>query len=999
MDRKKINIGELTFSPICLLRTPAFPLAGAGMDKASILRMPFFRSAIRVASKSLYHEMKKAGFDWEQMNESTHTSLWRYMNRMQFRPTPFGLCASISAVRWKTRPIALVLHEKCSFHVWQDFKITQESVLHSMADNCFTKYAYTTNPALYRVMDNYRYLSYETSEKGNRSFVISEADASATLEDILQFCKEPFSYAKILSRLRKLHLFTEEAAGNYAHQMIQSGILVPDQSLQVNITGKDYLLRTTHQRQRRIVDPELFTDAADELYVITERPVKSGGLDTDYQKKIRDGLACLLRLNQPMANSLLDEFKKKFREKYDRQRIPLLKALDPELGIGYNSGLSPAAKPALLPHPDVGADEVAISPITWSATHSLLLNKWLSNSDRYAPITLTQQDLDTLPPASCILPNSFSVVFRVTCKRLVLEQAGGATGTALSGRFTLANKTILKNLRGIAGIEAAANPGVVFAEIAHIEEAHTANIDRREHIYSYEIPILCGSLLPADRQIALSELSVFMVDDELVLWSERLQKRVIPRLSSAYNYQRSEFSVFRFLCDLQHQGLLTAMSVDLSQWFPDQHFYPRVMYEGVILHLATWVIEQDVVNRLAVLPIDERVVLILEIAAQCRWPDYIALNKYDHQLVFNRNDPDHCRQLALEFTAGRQLVVKEFLRDNDKPTTRDAMDQSYVNQFVATMYHQQKVYSAVHPAVQQTSVQRRFVPGSEWLYYKLYVHEAASNQILADHIQCCTRQLRVQGLIRKWFFVRYADPGYHLRIRLLLHPKHIGYALVRFENVLQQLAQSGIIQRYHVDTYDREIERYGDEMIAACEDFFCHSTALILAWMDKITADDATYDYYYIAAWSMRIMAEAFMLSGQETIDFFKRLYEEMAGERTKNKAHNNNMKQKFREVNMALSGKKGLHDKTASLLKKPLKQFNQSLAAITMRMQAWPSARRLQLLADLVHMHLNRLLVSDSRNQEMMLYYYCYRWLESERARKRSGLPVAADQVIIDPL
>ncbi|MBS1533105.1 MAG: thiopeptide-type bacteriocin biosynthesis protein, partial [Bacteroidetes bacterium] len=418
-----------------------------------------------------------------------------------------------------------------------------------------------------------------------------------------------------------------------------------------------------------------------------------------------------------------------------------------------------------------------------------------------------------------------------------------------------------------------------------------------------------------------------------------------------------------------------------------------------ILSLATWIIDEDTVNSIAAMPVTNRIGRVRELAEQLRWPRYISINEHDHQLVFDWHDPDHVDQLSLQFKADHKMVIKEFLPDESDSLVRDGNGQAYVNQFVATVYHQQEIYGTLPATDRPVAMQRIFVPGSEWLYYKLYLHEATSNKILVAHIQQCIRRLRVQGLVKKWFFVRYCDPGYHLRIRLLLHPKHIGYALVRFEKILQQLAYAGIIQQYQVDTYEREIERYGAEAMVACEDFFCQSTTLILAWMSKITADDSEYNYYYIALLSIRMMLDVFSLSEPEAIHLFRQLYEGMAAERMKSKDHNSAMKQQFREANAALTGLAQLQEQTLMALKKPLKQFRESLSKIAAIIEPWPCEKRTQLLTDLLHMHLNRLLVSNSRSQEMALYYYCYRLLESEQARKRSGQAVTPDQEVIDTL
>ena len=67
---------------------------------------------------------------------------------------------------------------------------------------------------------------------------------------------------------------------------------------------------------------------------------------------------------------------------------------------------------------------------------------------------------------------------------------------------------------------------------------------------------------------------------------------------------------------------------------------------------------------------------------------------------------------------------------------------------------------------------RKLVPGDGWLYYKIYCHPSRANCILAQTLHPCLRVFRERG-ITQWFFVRYRDPAYHLRLRLCLQGERL----------------------------------------------------------------------------------------------------------------------------------------------------------------------------------------------------------------------------------
>ena len=89
-------------------------------------------------------------------------------------------------------------------------------------------------------------------------------------------------------------------------------------------------------------------------------------------------------------------------------------------------------------------------------------------------------------------------------------------------------------------------------------------------------PLTVTAWRPQADRIRPDDLVLSVYGEELRLESRSLGCRVIPRLSTAYNYTRNQLAPFRLLCDLQHQGLLSDVTLDLERLFPDQFFYPRV---------------------------------------------------------------------------------------------------------------------------------------------------------------------------------------------------------------------------------------------------------------------------------------------------------------------------------------------------------------------------------------------------------------------------------------
>src|SRR5262249_13829844 len=70
-------------------------------------------------------------------------------------------------------------------------------------------------------------------------------------------------------------------------------------------------------------------------------------------------------------------------------------------------------------------------------------------------------------------------------------------------------------------------------------------------------------------------------------------------------------------------------------------------------------------------------------------------------------------------------------------------------------------------------VPRLLPPGSAWLYARLYTGETVADGLLTDTIGPFARGLLDDGAIDRWFFMRYRDPEFHLRVRFRGNPERL----------------------------------------------------------------------------------------------------------------------------------------------------------------------------------------------------------------------------------
>lgn len=118
-------------------------------------------------------------------------------------------------------------------------------------------------------------------------------------------------------------------------------------------------------------------------------------------------------------------------------------------------------------------------------------------------------------------------------------------------------------------------------------------------------------------------------------------------------------------------------------------------------------------------------------------------------------------------------------------------------------------------------MKRKLSPRSEWLYLKIYTGVKTADLILEEAVQPMVGFFQKNDFISKWFFIRYHDPKPHLRIRFRLNNAN-DYSKIfdRTNDNLQKYIESGEISSILIDTYNREIERYGENTIEEAETLF-----------------------------------------------------------------------------------------------------------------------------------------------------------------------------------
>ena len=275
------------------------------------------------------------------------------------------------------------------------------------------------------------------------------------------------------------------------------------------------------------------------------------------------------------------------------------------------------------------------------------------------------------------------------------------------------------------------------------------------------------------------------------------------------------------------------------------------------------------------------------------------------------------------------------------------------------------------------SANRKFLPGSEWIYFKIYTGVKTSDIILLEVLKQLIEEFKSEKLIQKWFFIRYNDPKPHLRIRFNITIPNKYYILLhKISSLFGEYLNSGEISNIVIDTYKRELERYGESSIEYAEELFFRSSELILNFLEYDDEEKIMVALLYIDC----ILSEL-GLSNEEKTNWIKNFDNAFKTEFNADKNLNNQLKRKyidfqpkyfefiksneFKDIrNLITNNISDIH----IVIEKILELEKKECLNVEMR----------DYFQSIFHMHINRLFVSNQRLFEMIIYDYMLRFYKA---------------------
>ncbi|MCK0125304.1 lantibiotic dehydratase [Gelidibacter sp. F2691] len=966
---------------------------------------------------------------------SLKNSIIKYAKRISTRSTPFGLFSGSDIVKISnSNSCKLTTIDNFKIETSLDMDISVKLASHLADDSIIQKYLYySPNTSIYNNGHNRRLVNYEYSELYKRKYKLISIFGEEPIGDILHFSKNGKSFDELLE-IPIFKEYPVEEVSRYVKELIDSQVLVSEleptslgDNFEIQIaetlkniacrcelnSDKNYILEKLKNIKRivslyptqvqDILTASDFLEAKckaigqsfNDLSKVRENKnllkidlqinFENVGFEKNLLNKVSKSLEIIRRLTRTEPNpsdGRLSEFKKAFVAKYDTRAVPLPEVLDVEMGIGYGAKLNNEvgdSHPLLdnLPRDYKIKDS---ENILWNDKIDGFWLRLINEASSCGSSIIHLKDSDLIEFEKKPLDYAASFVVKTGMYKkggedfLHVEFFGGHTATSWIGRFCNGNAKIKQLYDKIIAHEKKEFIDFEVAEVDHLPQAKLGNVilrpNSREKIIPYVVPAKSKDAL------AITDLLIMVENDTVFLKSKSGNKFIAPFYSNAFNIGlRDNLPIFQFLGDLSIEYSSTGGRIDLSHLHRMFSYIPRIEYGNVILYRATWKIKSDIFSEFSSIDDNQLVKEFKNIVAPFKIPEFFILKNGDNELLVKSSHINSLRAFLSEITKSEEVLLTEFLLSEFQSLIKDGEANNYHNEVLLFVGGKRKVVKIVPQRRvnynNDLGIQEEFVPGSEWIYYKLYLGYKSADIVL-NRIAEFLFSKKEELSIEKWFYMRYYDDGFHIRLRINVTDAHSrGKIIISLGDLFRKIDTEQRIGRIAMDTYTRELMRYGYSLIGVFEELFYFDSLYSLKIINFFSNSKKfkSEDLWIGALLSINNYCEVFIKDDDEILKFLEVSKDSFAIEFSSNKFTTKEINKRYSENRSILQ----------SII---LNRENQGLQAILedRHLNVKPLYNKIQerspedlnyYLNSIIHMSVNRIFRSNQRMYEYLLFAF----------------------------
>ncbi len=724
-----------------ILRTPINNLQNIKHTDYSIdffVNNKVFMEAISLASPLLFEicmKRVKTGFVNKKEDEELLLTLVKYYIRSSMRCTPFGLFAGVSVGEFNTEKSNIIISDISKHKTFSRLDMQYiGNIIAELEKNNEVRETirYYVNNSAYFVANTIRYIEYTSGNSNNKKYKISSIEIDDYVQLILDNSKNGTTVGDLTYLFENVGI-SYDAATDYINQIIDSQLLTSE--LNPVITGEDpleFLIKKLYkikpienrlfcalQRIKSMLANldkyfigerlNIYTEIIEEIKKVNIKFDKKYLFQTDlsisninntlndsFADILEEGINLLNKLSANETSSNIKEFINVFYNRYQDAEIPLLHALDTDIGVGYIQNKSEDNTPLVDDLANINTNQDAfVNNVKFNKVERLLLKKYIESiKERRRIIEVFDEDVKEFKSNWNDLPITFSAMARIVWVegkyKIILDSVGGSSAMNLFSRFS-ANDDELNNLTyKIAEYEEVLSKDSIVAEIVHLPENRVGNVLFHPTFRKFEIPYLSQSMLDKEKQIPLDDLMISIRNNKIILRSKKYNKEVKPYLSNAHNFEYKALPVYQFLAELQTQTLRDSIFFNWN-FAKEIDFIPRITYKDIILSLACWRFNREEVNKILKLNDDKKILeYFTSLQIKKGIPNEVTISEGDNELYIDLRNITHLKILISLIKSSNSFILQEYLFDNNKSIVTDAYGKPYANEIIFSFYKNEK---------------------------------------------------------------------------------------------------------------------------------------------------------------------------------------------------------------------------------------------------------------------------------------------------------------------
>ncbi|MFK2796441.1 MULTISPECIES: lantibiotic dehydratase [Bacillus cereus group] len=847
-------------------------------------------------SRSLYDQLQRN----ENLQKATIAKR-KYINRSRYRATPFGLFSSV-----KLCEMSEVSNPKNQMIIQNDYKVytsidsewIHKFISNTKSENLDKLAVYWNNNVIYQ-NSNYIYNTWTPDDK--KKFSSNKIHVNNLIECIRDNSKNFLTLEELSEKLEKNNNIPlpNHILLSVVKQLVKGGYLITDIDNLTFVQNFELLIR--YLKKKKYSFPEDTISKAKNMIKRLNCPVNDFNLDT--VNELEELLSSIivskhyLRYDSETNVVNLDLDKKMIEESVlplinflssYAIRVPLSERYQADVHFFKEKyGNAKVKFPEFYKNYQLVRENNRSLESKTSNLESKIRTQLLAFISTASKLNSIEIDISKLCFKKMKIEGEMPPTIQ-TCFHLGVENDktsfsltpyGGNNGLGrLEGRFSYINPeyfTMVKDIERNKHLEA--NTEIITVKYMP-KEHHYYNI--MNDCYEGNFNLQFGTA-ENHKSLSLENLFIGVQDNKLTFFSCLNGNEKIVKFEQ-YNVSNIEHFSPHVLNDLlfwssNYYSNLMSLIFDIQKLRKDFIYFPRVHFKGLELFPQSWLIKNYLEDGLQK---DEFFSKFDDMKKIYEIPDSFFIRTNDLRLLIDTNCEDDLDILWDIYKKDTHLdmYLEAESMDFSNSATIDSEGNHYISEFVFNFVSQKinpkklNLQSPYH-SKEELNLKRKV----KWNHFNIYLPHEHHDDFLGAFLFEFINKLKDNGVVSKFFFIRYFDDRHHIRVRLSPSSK---YENDLIDDYLAKGVIKGDIIDYSPGKYEPEYERYGGlSTISSAEDFFCADSSLILDLLhscleneklDKV--DHAIYLIFKILSIHTKEVYQQFLImdDGYSNKDFAK---------------------------------------------------------------------------------------------------------------------------------